>query len=186
MDDDIFLRINQFARDTPWLNEPVAAYAEYGIVLFGLLMLIGLWISRDRGSAAIARALLVPVAMVGAVVAQQVVVALVAEPRPYAVHPDILVLVGRSTDGSFPSDHACAAGAAALALFFVDRRLGWIATVGAVLMAAARVYAGAHYPLDVVAGLALGAALALVIELVLARPTTAVVSRLRLRSGRSA
>ncbi|MDI1289798.1 MAG: phosphatase PAP2 family protein [bacterium] len=186
MNDDIFLRVNQFAIDTPWLHTPVAAYATYGILLFGVLMVVGLWISRARGSSAIARALLVPVATLGAVAAQQVVVALVAEPRPYAVHPQILVLVGRSTDGSFPSDHACAVGAAAVALFFVDRRLGWIATVGAILMAAARVYAGAHWPMDVVAGLALGAALALVIELVLARPVTAVVSRLRFHSGRTA
>ena len=33
------------------------------------------------------------------------VAALVAEARPYAEHPSALVLVDRTTDWSFPSDH---------------------------------------------------------------------------------
>lgn len=186
MNDDLFLRVNQFAVDTPWLNAPAAAFATYGIALFGLLMLAGLWISRTRGPRAMSRALLAPVATVGAVVLQQPLIALIDRPRPYSVHPEILVLVGRSTDGSFPSDHACAVGAAAAALFLVDRRLGWTATAGAVLMAAARVYVGAHWPLDVLAGLALGALLALVIVFALTGPVAALLTRLRLRSGRRA
>jgi membrane-associated phospholipid phosphatase len=40
----------------------------------------------------------------------------------------------------------------------ISRRLGWVAVVMAVVMAFARVYVGAHFPLDVVAGLAVGAA----------------------------
>ena len=49
-------------------------------------------------------------------------------------------------DFSFPSDHATVAGAVAGGLGIVDRRLGRIAVGLAVLMAAARVYVGAHYP----------------------------------------
>ena len=173
---DLFLRINQFAVQTPWLNEPIAGYAKYGVALFVVLMVIAWWIARMRGPAVMARAVLVPLATVGAVLAQQLVVALIAEPRPYAVYPDILVLLGRTTDPSFPSDHACVVGAVALALFFVDRRLGWLATVGALFMAAARVYAGVHWPLDVTVGLVLGAVVALLIELALVRPTSILVS----------
>jgi undecaprenyl-diphosphatase len=51
----------------------------------------------------------------------------------------------------------------------VHRRLAVIAAVAAVVMAFARVYIGAHYPQDVLAGLVLGAAVSL-LGFYLARP----------------
>jgi undecaprenyl-diphosphatase len=67
------------------------------------------------------------------------------------------MLVSRSTDYSFPSDHAVMAGAVAAGVLLAGRRLGVLAVAMAVLMAFARVYVGAHFPLDVIAGLAVGA-----------------------------
>ena len=46
-------------------------------------------------------------------------------------------------------------------LFLVNRTLGWIAALAAAAMAFSRVYIAAHYPLDVAAGLLLGAAVTL-------------------------
>ncbi|MEU8780500.1 phosphatase PAP2 family protein [Streptomyces sp. NPDC048637] len=62
-------------------------------------------------------------------------------------------------DWSFPSSYAVIAAAAAAALWSVDRLLGWIAAPAALLMAASRVWIGAHYPHDVLAGLLAGAVL---------------------------
>jgi undecaprenyl-diphosphatase len=45
-------------------------------------------------------------------------------------------------------------------------------------MAFTRVYVGAHYPLDMVAGLAVGAVIAAAVVLTASRSTTAVVRRL--------
>lgn len=61
-------------------------------------------------------------------------------------------------DSSFPSDHATAAfpvATAALLWRMPGRRL---LLLGAILIALARVYVGAYYPGDVVAGAGLGAA----------------------------
>jgi undecaprenyl-diphosphatase len=172
---DLFVRINDVARSTPWLHGPAAAYATYGVLLFGVLMLVGWWLARSRSSLTMASALLTPVAVLVAFAVQQVVVSLVGERRPYDLLPDTLVLVGRTTDPSFPSDHACIVGAAAAGLFLVDRRLGWVTAAFALLMAATRVYVGAHWPLDVVAGLALGAAVSVAVVLLLRRRVARLV-----------
>jgi membrane-associated phospholipid phosphatase len=175
---DLFLSVNAFARSTPWLHAPASAYATYGVLVFAALMIAGWWIARRRSSMTMAAALLAPVATLLALAAQQLVVALVSEQRPYAVLPDVLVLVSRTTDPSFPSDHACIVGAVAAALFFVDRRLGWVTTALAVLMGVTRVYVGAHWPLDVVAGLLLGAAVSTAVVLLLRRPVARLVDRI--------
>lgn len=156
----------------------MSAYAKYGIVLFAVLIAWGWWITRRQGDVGMATALLVPVAALAAVADQQLVVTTVSEARPYGVYPNILVLVARTTDPSFPSDHACVAGAVAAGLLLVNRRLGVTARAAALLMAFSRVYAGAHWVLDVVAGLAPGAVMALVVIMALLRPITIGVSHL--------
>ncbi len=70
------------------------------------------------------------------------------------------------------------AGAAAAGLWLVDRRLGVVATVAAVLMAGSRVYIAAHYPHDVVAGLVVGAAVTLLGWFALRRLLTRLVEAL--------
>jgi undecaprenyl-diphosphatase len=77
------------------------------------------------------------------------------------VIPHVVLLVPASADPSFPSDHATMAGAVAAGLWLVSRRLGVVALAAAMLMAFARVYVGAHYPIDVVVGLVFGAVVVL-------------------------
>jgi len=153
-----FLEVNTFARHTPWLHTPMRLYANDGIVLFAVLLLAGWWSARTRASTtAMAAAVWAPLGMLIAVAVNQPVVAAVGETRPYATLANILVLADRTTDPSFPSDHATMAGAVTAALWIADRRLGLTSAVAAVVLAFARVYIGAHYPHDVLAGLALGA-----------------------------
>ncbi|MGZ4457404.1 MAG: phosphatase PAP2 family protein, partial [Nocardioides sp.] len=63
-------------------------------------------------------------------------------------------------------------------VLLVHRRLGLVALAMALLMAAARVYVGAHYPGVVLAGLVVGAVVTTLGWLVLRRPVTALVARL--------
>jgi membrane-associated phospholipid phosphatase len=161
-----FSQVNDFAKATPWLHATVAAYANYGVALFVVLLLAGWWIARRSGGAdAMAAVICAGVATLLAVAVNQPINGFVHEARPYTTRPGILVLAHRSTDFSFPSDHAVMAGAVAAGLWFVSRRLGLVAALAALLMAFARVYIAAHYPQDVVAGLVLGAAVATVVYL---------------------
>jgi membrane-associated phospholipid phosphatase len=154
------LRINGFARDTPWLHSIITAYADYGIAVFAALLLTGWWVARRRGDLTVlAAAVWAPMGALAAVAINQPIVALVAEPRPYAVLSHILVLAHQTSDPSFPSDHAVLAGAVVAGLWVVSGRLGALAVLAAAVMAFARVYIGAHYPHDVLVGLVLGSVL---------------------------
>lgn len=158
----IFSAINDFASETPWLHGLARVYAEDGVVLFGALLLVAWWVSRSHGRDSVTAALWAPLGTLLAVGLNQPIVHAVSEPRPYTVLPHALTLVSRSTDPSFPSDHATMAGAVAVGVWLANRRLGIVATALALLMALTRVYVGAHWPLDVVAGLVVGAAVCLV------------------------
>lgn len=183
LDDRLFFDVNSFARHTGWLQDPLLAYANYGVILFGLLLVLGVVTSRHAPSRQLAAAVWAGIATLLAVAINQPITHLVSEARPYTTHPHIFVLASRSADFSFPSDHSVMAGAAAAGLWLVSRKLGLIATVAAVLLAFSRVYIAAHYPWDVVVGLALGAIVAILGWLLLARPLTALASHLRRVAG---
>ncbi|HYR16810.1 MAG TPA: phosphatase PAP2 family protein [Mycobacterium sp.] len=158
-----FPLINEFARDTPWLHPVMIGYAEYAIVVFAALLLAGWWIARRSGDLnLLAAAVWAPLGALVAVAINQPIVSAINGPRPYAVLPDILVLVQRGSDPSFPSDYAVLAGAIAAGLWLVSDRLGAVALLAAAVMAFAGVYIGADYPHDVLAGLAVGNAVGVI------------------------
>jgi membrane-associated phospholipid phosphatase len=136
----VFTEINELARDTGWLHAPLLDYASYGVVLFALLLLAGWWVARGRGPRTMAAALWAGAGTLVAVALNQPLVNGFHEARPYTDHRHILVLATRSADYSFPSDHAVMAGAVAAGLWLLDRRLGAVATLAALVMAFARVY----------------------------------------------
>ncbi|GHF71682.1 hypothetical protein GCM10010218_61130 [Streptomyces mashuensis] len=67
---------------------------------------------------------------------------------------------GRPDSPSFPSGHTAAAAAFTTAVALTWPRAGALCAVPAALVAAERVHSGAHYPSDVAAGAAVGAAAA--------------------------
>ncbi len=91
----------------------------------------------------------------GTLAANYAVKVAVNRERPAPEHADPLISLPSSS--SFPSSHAAMSTAAAIVLCHQVPRLAplWIAMAAA--MAASRVYVGAHYPSDVLAGVALGA-----------------------------
>src|SRR3954452_16089715 len=183
LDDQVLADVNGFARHTGWLHGVVLGYATYGLVLFAALLLAGLWLRRTGSNRALAAAGWACLATLIAVGLNQPLVSGFAEARPYTTHPGLLVLATRSSDFSFPSDHAVMAGAAAAGLWLVSRVLGAVATVAALVMAFARVYIAAHYPWDVVVGLLFGASVALLGWVLLRRLLAVVTGWLRTRPG---
>lgn len=84
--------------------------------------------------------------------------------RPYLAHPaHAHLLIARSHDPSFPSDHATGGFALAVGLWLYDRTLGTVLLVAAAVVSFARVYVGTHYPGDIVAGALMGGGVAVLL-----------------------
>lgn len=93
-------------------------------------------------------------------------------PRPYVALAGIRQVGVRWTSGSFVSGHAHSVCIAAIILGSRYRKLIWPLVVFAVLTCYSRPYFGMHYPMDTLAGAALGTAsgfAALAIEKLYAR-----------------
>ena len=159
MDGSIFRWINQLADRTGWAHGLFKANASFGIVLFAVLLLVAYIDGRQHDDlTAVAASIWAAIAAMAALGIGQIIGGAVDRARPYETMTNVHLLVDKTTDFSFPSDHATVAGAVAVGLLFANRRWGIIASVLAVVMAFTRVYVGAHYPVDVLAGLALGGA----------------------------
>ena len=158
MDTTLFRWINRLANRTGWAHGFLTAYANYGIVLFAALLVVTYLGARHHGDLrAVAGSVWAAGAALVALGIGQLIGGTIDRVRPYEAMSGVHLLIDRSTDFSLPSDHATAVGAVAVGLLFTNKRWGTIGAVLAVAMALTRVYVGAHYPSDVLVGLALGA-----------------------------
>lgn len=97
-------------------------------------------------------------------IAAQAIKHLVGRARPHLLAGDgafhFHALTLGSAEASFPSGHAASAFAAAVALGYMAPRWRMALLGAALLVGLSRVIVGAHYPSDVLAGAALGSAVA--------------------------
>jgi undecaprenyl-diphosphatase len=172
----LFHAVNSTVATHDWLEDPTTALADAAVPLYALAT-VGLWfLARPYGAVrwklASASAL---VAAAVALLANQAISHLWERPRPFTAHASLTHVLGaRTTDPSFPSDHAATAFAIAFAVFAFSRRAGWLFLAGATLIGLSRIALGMHYPTDVLAGLVVGLASAALVT----RPGRPWVSRL--------
>ncbi|MGH3422997.1 MAG: phosphatase PAP2 family protein, partial [Streptosporangiaceae bacterium] len=136
---------------------------------------LGWLVARGQSPRQVATAISAGAATVIAVILNQPLKDLIAEPRPYHTLHHVLLLVGRESSYSMPSDHAVIAGAVIAGVLLYSLRVGLAACVAGLALAFDRVYVGAHYPFDVMVGLVLGAVVAVILYWFLVPPLSAVL-----------
>lgn len=73
-------------------------------------------------------------------------------PRPFVVGNFIPLVAHKNTNG-FPSDHTLLSAAIAVIIYYFNKKLGLLLLVLAILVGLARVAAGVHHLIDIVASL---------------------------------
>lgn len=163
LDEALFLAINGFVGTVAVLDRAAKILASDYMVPGALaLTLISMWfMERDRDVRARhqigAMTALIALALANLIVF--IINMRYFRPRPF-VDMDVNLLFYQPTDSSFPSNAAAAVFAIAFGVWGVHRKLGGMAIAAAALYGLARVYAGVHYPLDILGGAAIAAAAA--------------------------
>lgn len=81
--------------------------------------------------------------------------------RPFVEYQITPLIEYAASRSSFPSNHTAASSAFALFIYLYEKKVGIFLMVMAFLVGLSRIYTGVHYPGDIVAGLLIGLAGAL-------------------------
>ncbi len=123
------------------------------LILVGILGLLYWGIDKNRGKK-------IGIFLFTATLSNSMIKNIACRTRPFDAHTEVQNF--RDVDGySFPSGHSSSAASVYFgsAVVYKDKKRKWLWIVGSiipVLVAISRNYLGAHYPTDVLAGLALG------------------------------
>lgn len=163
MDWSVLHALNNFMYQHDGVEDPLLFYVNASEALFIATLAVVFLAARGAAHAAWRRASVAAVLSAGLGLAVgKVISELVDRARPFVADPHgVHLFSGHAADPGFPSDHATAAFAIAMAIFLRKRAWGVVALVLAAVLSVGRVALGVHYPSDVLAGAALGSAAAL-------------------------
>lgn len=155
MDYLLFQKINSLAGKSTCFDSLAIFCADYlGYILIFVLLLFLLKNYKKYWP-------MVAVALAAAVLSRFVIAELIRffwhRPRPFIVLADhINLLINQKPEPSFPSGHAAFFFGLAAAVYFYNKKLGTVFLVAGFLISISRVFVGAHWPSDVLAGAAVG------------------------------
>ena len=166
MDWSIVHSLNGFLFRNDPLEDPLISYVQAAEALYLLLLVVLFLFARHDRFAPVRRAAVAAGLSAGlGLLTVKIITEFYDRARPFVAHPGVIHLFAKhAADASFPSDHATASMAIAVA-FLLRRRFFWgiLTLVFAVILDFGRVAAGFHYPTDVLGGAAVGALAALLL-----------------------
>lgn len=157
----LFQKINDLAGRNMWLDRLGVFFTDYaGYVLVVILVLIFIF-----KSARLSR-FMVLVALTSAVVSRGIITTIIRffyhHPRPFDVL-SVKQLIPES-GYSFPSGHAAFYFALSMGVYLYNKKLGIAFFVVSALMGIARIFAGVHWPADILGGALVGIVTALLVN----------------------
>jgi undecaprenyl-diphosphatase len=175
MTQQLFNYVHQFAGRNPILDGVGLFFADYLIyfLVLGFLFLVLMETGPRRKLYLFAEGAL------AVILARGIVTELIRHfyynPRPFEAY-GFTPLISES-GASFPSGHMTFLFALALVIWYANRKWGSIYFVLSALVGLARIYAGVHWPYDVLGGIVIGLVCALIVHLLLRRTRQALYPR---------
>ena len=182
-DETVFLWINGWVGTFSWFDNLIEVLvSDYFVPVGSALVLLAFWFiggdpeTRERNQ----KTVFVACTALGiASLTVLIINDFYFRPRPFDAH-EAALLFYKPTDSSFPANPVAVVFAVAASVWWADRRVGTLLFVMASAFAFSRVYAGVHYPLDVISGAAIGIVVAYLISKlrILLEPLPTLVVRL--------
>lgn len=166
MDWSIVHSLNNWLYHNDGIEDPLLFYVQLAEALYFVLVVLLCAFARHERLAPLRRAAAAAGLSAGlGLLVGKIITEFYDRARPFVTHPHAIHLFARhGADASFPSDHATASMAIAVALLLRRRyRWGALTLVFAVILDFGRVAVGFHYPTDVLGGAAIGGLAALVL-----------------------
>jgi undecaprenyl-diphosphatase len=159
----LFFRVNKLVGRNRWLDLFGKAGAEYVIIAMLGWYAASVFMATDDVRLILLRLGVVLVAWFSSWLVNIFIGSIVQEPRPHVTYPESKLLFQPFMSWkSFPSDHATAAWL----VFFLAAMFGLPGMEGLAVLALwvswGRVYAGLHYPFDIIGGMTVAAFVAVV------------------------
>lgn len=135
----------------------LAEYLPYLVIIF--LLVYFLWFKKDRLKNIIMFSVAFSSGLIARFVVKSFILIFYQRPRPYVALQSVHKLISTSSSEnwqSFPSGHAIFFFALATAVYFHNKKLGWLLIEISAIIGVTRVFAGVHYPSDIIVGAGLG------------------------------
>lgn len=169
LDLSIFNIIFGLSHKSGFVDGLIIFFAEYLPYIMALSALVLVFRMKDWKGKVNAFALIALSLILSRFLITELIRAIYFRPRPF-VTLGIEPLINHSMTPAFPSGHAALFFALAFAVFLISKRLGAWLIVGSALMGIARVAAGVHWPMDIVAGALVALLSVAVVSWALRRP----------------
>lgn len=159
-------------------SQAMVLFSKYGREYFWVPVVAIMLILGNRDTKMLAFEL--GALFVAGIIAGEALKIFLYRPRPFVSLTDIVLRVPTDTDSSFPSGHALivSIGAVFSIVKFRHKKAAVLLAIEAALVCYSRVFVGAHYPLDVVAGIFLGTGIALIGIFIVERYFSSVLNKL--------
>ncbi|MFH1575534.1 MAG: phosphatase PAP2 family protein [Candidatus Nealsonbacteria bacterium] len=145
----IFQQINGLAGQWAYLDALGIFFAEYFIYILGVAAVVLFWKDLRRIFWMILAVLLARFGIT------ELIRFFWLRSRPF-VENSVNLLIGHESTGSFPSGHASVCFALSFIVYYYNKKAGKIFFIASFLISTARVFAGVHWPLDILGGAAVG------------------------------
>lgn len=164
----ILIKINRLIGKNRWLDAFGRAGAEWVVLASAAWYATGVFMTRDSWPKIFSPLIFLAGAWLVGLLFGFLVSLAVKEPRPYISQPNLKVLFRPLSNWkSFPSDHTMSA----FLIFFIglvfQLPAAWSLLPLAIWVAWGRLYAGVHYPLDILGGICMAGLLTLTVKYIM-------------------
>ncbi|MFA6447113.1 MAG: phosphatase PAP2 family protein [Patescibacteria group bacterium] len=153
--------IQQVFLASSWGEWAAIMLARLWIFLF-VPVLAWMWMRDPRDRHAVKEA---SWSLLVSVFAGELLSLMVMRVRPYLAESNVIALITPPLNSSFPSLHATAAAAITMSMYLWNKNAGHVCLLITFGVIIGRMAVGMHYPTDILAGLAIGSASALLVRL---------------------